>query len=305
MFEKIVLCFLMVLLVVCPAMAADKYDYSDGSMDDWGVSDQDIMDGLGGDQDAWIPSEGTVDWIVEDNIDPKDTNAAGCWDEDSGCNCYAYGVHITGQGSSYSLYKEPRLQYTCTGCGSDKIAQPSGGEKNDIEAVYFDDDKYTLYFAIIVSNNENLGDLYLSSGNGEYGIVILSHGSFEPGQVYKNPVWKDDYYQEDGSKCYWQGLQRTTIESGQYVGDASLKLTSLGINDHGYPNYLIEIKIPRQMVGSPPEGTGNVGYAFTCGNDIIDKGLSYDHETIPEFSTIAIPVVGLLAILAIMNRRRK
>lgn len=314
MFRKMVLCLLVILFLVSPAIATDKYNYADGEMDDWGITFQDIIDGLSGYENDWIPSGDNIDWIVEDNVDPNiDTANVACWSEDTGCGCeYATGVHINGEGSDYSIYYEPSLEYTCSGCGSDEIAQPSGGEKYDIEAAYFDDDKYNLYFALVVSNNEGLGDLYLNTGNGEYGIVVISHdnGDFAQGEIYKDPEWKDDYYKESDSRCYWKGLQRTTIESGQYVGDASLQLTLLEnngnvIEDNGYPNYLIEIKIPRQLVGSPPEGTGNVGYAFTCGNDIIDKDLSYNYETVPEFSTIAIPVIGMLAIVLIMNRRRQ
>jgi len=211
-----------------------------------------------------------------------------------------------GTGSTYEDYSESPLELTCTACGGySKFAQPSGGEKYDIEAIYFDDDEYNLYFAIVISDIDGIGDLYLNIQGNEYGIVIKDHDDFKKGEIYRDVVWNDDLYEENDNDCYWKGTQRTTIKSGTKVegGNAVVVTGDTGISDYGFTNYVIEIKIPRQLIGSPQQGTGNIGYSLTCGNDIIGKDVTYDYSTIPEFATIAIPAIMIIGMLYLFRRK--
>ena len=85
------------------------------------------------------------------------------------------GVHIKGVGSSYSAFSEPKIQLH----SGSWVIPPFGGEYNDLEAIFFDQDANYIYIAVVTSENPDSGgdsapgDLALnmdrSSATGEYG----------------------------------------------------------------------------------------------------------------------------------------
>ncbi|RPJ70782.1 MAG: hypothetical protein EHM20_15185, partial [Alphaproteobacteria bacterium] len=143
------LSFLLLMLLSLPAMAADKYQI-DGSLSDWGVN---LQAGLDGNDGAWKPTKNTVDWIVEDNIDP--TYATSPVDKAyPDWTGYAdTGTHIEKSGDMYITYKEPVLDSSdlWARLRDNHYLQPVGGEHYDIEALYFDDDAQNVYIAIVTS----------------------------------------------------------------------------------------------------------------------------------------------------------
>ena len=312
------------IFIVSPAMA-DKY-VIDGDISDWGV---DLANGFTNGQyptdaneKAWYTGlkYNTVDWVVEDNRDPS-------------LSSDYIGVHIYGVGTTKtSTYSEKLLHF-----GTTTIAyQPSGGEGWDIEALYFDDDEYYLYFAIVVSNNQLVpdsfscsngqpnylgpGDLYLSvltdSGWKEYGVVIKSHPNIDgdkwvyQGEVYENPSWYDDLYEQVCGRTGWNEVEKTLIDpenpGANIPNAAEVAIAQAPVSDNEYPNYIIEIKIDRTKIGYPKQGAqGPVEFAVSCGNDYIEKEITYNYNTIPEFTAIFIPAAIIIGSFYYFRMRRQ
>src|SRR5450756_1187850 len=137
------LSFLLLTLLSMPAMAYTI----DGKLDDWGVN---LQAGLDGNDGAWIPTKNTVDWVVEDNIDPVYTSDKAYPDWTGYKDT---GTHIQKSGNTYTAYKEPTLENSdwWARVRGNHYLQPASGEHYDIEALYFDDDAQNVYLAIVTS----------------------------------------------------------------------------------------------------------------------------------------------------------
>jgi len=287
----------LALVLVVPVMAA-SYTV-DGDLSDWGITPVELNRGLNdssiagqsGDPDAWAPDSDTADWIVEDNKDP-DTPSQGSHP--------GYGVHIKGTGSSYSIYDEPLVHLYPPSC-SEMHPEPFSGEAYDVEAMYFDDDEYYAYFAIVVSSETYLGDFYLEVNGEEYGIVLQDRAGLYQGQIYKDPDWiPSDYVCE---------VDKTWINAsapGTYVGMADVVISDTGISDFGYTNYVVEIRVRKTLIGCPENCTfSDISYACSCGNDHIENEVHYDYPCIPEFLTVAIPAGMVIGLVYIWKRRQR
>lgn len=281
--------FLLALGIFLLSAYAPAYTI-DGNLSDWGV---DLTEdwGLNG---TWVPSSGTADWIVEDNIDP-DCPTQGTMPNWEGHNCLdwsgytATGVHIQGTGSSYSVYDEPVFPDH-----GGIYEQPAGGEHYDIEAMYFDDDSHYAYFAIVTSMGPNgwagwyPGDLALDlnrDGYYEYGIILT--GS-DQGKICHNPGWS--------SPTDFPSSEPVRITScNNTAGIADVVYTDTSINDNEVKNWVIEIRAPKTALGEPVYGQiSNLHATITCGNDVIEL-LSYTWDfPLPEF------VSGLVAFLIVL-----
>jgi len=307
--RKVIILSLILVLVLPLAIAVPAMAYTiDGDLDDWGVN-------LSKDwslNSTWVPSGDTIDWIVEDNIDP-DCPTHGAPGEDwKGHNCLdwtgynATGVHIKGTGSSYSTYNEPVFP--------DGIyEQPAGGENLDIEAMYFDDDSHYAYFAIVISmgpegytdqfgRHTDPGDLALDLDRDEsyeYGIVLTDHENCTQGMIVKNPTWS--------KPTDFSSSKPMRIENcSSATGTATVVYENTSISDYGAGNWVIEIKAPKTALGEPLyQQISNLHATITCGNDVIEiEEVSWDYE-IPEFATIAIPVSMIFGLFYYYRRKRQ
>ena len=298
------------ILVINPALADLKPYSIDGDLSDWGITMDEIEDGLVDDDvSAWIPDCPTcqdVDWIVENDL-YSDYQSECTWNEPTHAwNFCEVGVHETGTYTSNTTYKEPRLMDTRSNPPRQYVPQPSGGEKWDIEALYFDDDEYFVYFGIVTSNITGMGDLYLEVNGNSYGVILQDHGTFKRGEIYKDPTWDTSWWaaKENGDPII------TRITSGTKVDGNAIIAINASDNpvpsDNNYPNYIMEIKIDKRLIGSPPINLeGNIGYALTCGNDYIEKRVTYNYETIPEFGAILIPAGVILGFFYYHRSKNK
>ncbi|MBN2013896.1 MAG: hypothetical protein JW778_01830 [Candidatus Altiarchaeota archaeon] len=259
----------------------------DGDLSDWGVTP--FSD--------WIPGSDTCDWIVEDNIDPARTGdpAYPDWTGYS-----ATGVHIQGTGSSSSTYSEPVLNLvdSWSAAHGGHYLQPAGGEHYDIEALYFDDDAFYAYFAIVTSMDSSgytdqygrhcdPGDLALDlDNNGVYEYGIYLYGANQ-GKICLNPTWSTP-----GSfpSSYPDGI----ASCNNHVGNATVVYTSAGVSDNSVSNYIVEVRAPKTALGEPIYGQiSDLHITMTCGNDIIEL-LEYTWNfQVPE-SAVAVALVSLL-----------
>ena len=293
---------LPLLLSIANALPTTKYTI-DGNLSDWGITLNDLKQGFYPycNKTAWLPN-GNVMFVVEDNRDPNYGPASGG---------YPTGVHILGQGNTYQKYDEPLI------AGQ---VPPIGGEYYDIEAMYVDEDANYIYVAMIVSTPSNkIGDLGLNldgikttGGYGyEYGVLLNTNNSAVQFTIYKTPTVKDWTSTEYvvSSPGYINLSNNPTpvgTAMGAYVEYPNLK-------DWGpYPTYIIELAIPKSVVGMTGKSIGitsganiktvmskfHISDTGDCGNDVI-------HNNIPvsEFSSILIPIGLVVGAVALLRRR--
>nr|WP_304364442.1 PEF-CTERM sorting domain-containing protein [Methanosarcina sp. KYL-1] len=317
--------FLVLTLLSLPAMAYEI----DGKLDDWGV---DLRSGLDGNPGAWIPAKNTVDWIIEDNIDPTYTSDKAYPDWTGYSDT---GIHIKKSGNTYVAYKEPTLS------SSDWWAQlrdyhylqPVGGEYYDIEALYFDDDAQYVYIAIVTSmpptgytdrydrfvdTGDIAIDLDADENTGEYGYEygIKTHDS-DRGMVRYEPDWS---LPQATDGFIVNAPSEFDTNTGTFAGTAELVYVNSNTDetvDYGsdaynpngvltVPNYVIEAKIPKSALGNPSAGqASNIHVSIGCGNDVIELiPVSFETE-IPEFPTVAMPVCAILGLFYIFGGRHR
>ncbi len=304
---------LVSILVLATAAAAYSVD---GSLSDWGV---DLAQGLSGTESAWASSSPTADWIVEDNIDDKCVPNTGiygrCYDW-TGYN--AKGVHIEGTGAAYSPYAEPALLHADSW---GKYDGPAGGEVYDIEALYFDDISGYAFFAIVTSMPEtghtdawgrhtDTGDLAIDLDNnpatGDYGYEYgIKTSGPNKGLVCYMPAWSLPNV-ADGFSSSAPSTMACNGPSSKVMGYAQLVYKDAGVADHGFPNWVIEVKVPKYMIGMPAKGDiSEIHTTITCGNDVIElKPVSWDFPA-PEFPSAAVPFMALIPALAYAASRRR
>ncbi|MCK4811057.1 MAG: hypothetical protein KAS74_02180 [Methanosarcinales archaeon] len=231
-----------------------------------------------------------------------------------------------------------------TGAVRPNMSNFTGPEWCDIEAMYVDDDSEYIYVLIITSMpkhgkwyGEHLqpGDLGLDfNGDGtfDYGVKIVQNdeqGKFGVvGTIYSDPNWK---------VLDW-GSGRTDITSivyGVEVGQAEIMYTGTDVGEisdvavpdgptdsglpwdtfglmkleHGgayednpsIPNEVIEIAIPKSALNLQHTML-NLQSSPSCGNGVIKLE---SVTLIPEFATLAIPVISLLGLVFYMRRREQ
>lgn len=295
----------IVLAIMTTSAAAMKYTI-DGDLSDWGVN-------LTGDwsvNETWLPCPGhnSVEFKVEDNRDPRYPLSGGG----------GTGVHIQGAGCSYSHYDEDMIW--CTHYGR-WMVEPIGGEPYDLEAKYLDEDGDYIYIAIVTSldpdetaSDKMPGDLALNlDANGvtgsfgyEYGVKLGTTSAIAQWDIGYLPNFTVPFYCEENKPAifddYLMGGHNNGTVSGAYVQNTSCNLNT-GL-DNGYPNYVIEMAIPKAKVGmagknlADPPSPKMIRIGNNCGNDHIDN-------PIPEFLTIAIPVGAILGLIYVHRRKRQ
>jgi hypothetical protein len=321
------LSFLLLMLLALPAMA--ETHYIDGDLSDWGVNLQDAYNGV---NTGWEPvGHPNVDWIAENNIDPKQaiTNTPG-YPDWTGYKSTGYHMQKNGLMTIPVDFAETDMYY-----GSTRYLQPSGGEPYDIEALYFDDDSQNAYIAIVTSMDQSgyteppneggrfveAGDIALdldrNSNTGEYGYEygIITHSTDDTkiGQIIYNPKWSLPQ-----SSIGFSGNAPSRCELGPnsiIVGKASFIYKKSSIKetvDYGSKgnkdtyNNIIEVSIPRSAIGSPsPNTLSNIHITIGCGNDVIELEPVKYKSNIPEFPSIVLPVAAIMGVMFIFGNRKK
>ena len=305
----------MAIALIAVSLASTQSDLKytiDGNLSDWGVD-------LTGDwslNETWVPNKG-IEFVVEDNNDPHH-------------KIYAVGVHIKGVGSSYEYYYEPKV---CCSPGEYKV-EPIGGEPYDVEAKYLDEDENYIYVAIVTSMNPNGSgnlepiDFAMNlDGNDstgeygyEYGVKLHTSDGIPQWDIYYLPDWAEPQYcpmNRPGKMVgALPGGGKTGTAIGAYVQCTSCNLgkscrgtrysfvdpNSTGC-DHGVPNYVVEMAIPKSAVNmtgknlTKPPFPKALWTCDTCGNDKIEN-------SIPEFLTVVIPAAALICFVFFIHRRR-
>jgi hypothetical protein len=179
-------------------------------------------------------------------------------------------------------------------------------ERDDFEALYFDDDMENFYFAVVYSYPLNLGNRKPSLGiDLDLDATISSHGIvtgleyavlIDSGLLLEDPTWSDTESHEwpDG----WQGSPLEASD-GTVIGTVAVVSQFFAPMEEG--TYIAEIAIPRDFF--PVEY--DVGHLITshitnaCGNDSIN--LTGTVSYIPEPATILFIGFGM----GIVSRLRK
>ena len=293
---KLVLVVALMLLVMPQAMAVD-INVNDGSINDWGLSQ---LTGDWSDENTWIPTIDGVSFFVEDNQDPFNTAAANY-------NASYTGVHIYGNRTYQTVYREPLLAGTW--------AEPYGGERYDIEAMYVTENTTHIFVLIIFSElypywasqglPSELADLALdldfnpaTGGYGyEYGVNLHRLGN-QNGQKY-------GIYATPNDSCWTvpspfiqnkpAEINFSVVNASNILGYAIVSYFNLNKDDFGKSNFAVEIAIPKSAVGNPTlsnnpsEALKRFWISERCGNEA--------GPTISEFLTILIPagiVIGVM-----------
>ena len=291
-YHTTILAVAALLLMAMPAAAAYTID---GYIDDWGVNPQNdsstnrLIDG------SLIPTKTGISYVIEnDNAD------------------WAYGV------------------------SGNNISNLTGLEWCDIEAMYVDHNSTHILVMIITSmpkTGMNWGSDHIQPGDiafdfnddglFEYGVKIVENddsGFGKVGEIYSNPTWAVLDPGTDRTKIVSivGGTLATETATICYTGTVG---TIAGIPDgpsstlpddtfgdparYGYlkppyPNEIIEIAIPKNVFDM--QITENIRSSITCGNGVIKLE---SVTLIPEFITLAIPVISLLGLVFYMRRKER
>jgi hypothetical protein len=288
----------VVIITAIGSAGAITIDVHDGSIIDWGLD-------LSGDwsmNDTWIPNPlvaSSIRYVVEDNVDPKLKYSNACPPVD---DIYAIGVHIRGTyPGTYSPFSEKVIRHNgkvyCPPAPTWNWVNPRVyPEKFDIEAIYWTEDDSYIYVLIITSLPQNfdyLGDLAIDvdgdSTTGGYGYDFgIELGTIEGDQfgIYATPDDDDWTTPTD----FPSEVPANIKDFSNKVGQAEGQYFDLGISDNGYPNYAIELAIPKTIV----QNAIKLHVGEKCGNDTTE---------IPEFPLLLIPA-GIILGFFYYHRRK-
>ncbi len=191
-----------------------------------------------------------------------------------------------------------------------------------------------IYFAIITSmppegynytwwgdwNQYHLipGDLALNldadSSTGdcgyEYGIKLTNDSRTiegEIGDVFYMPDW-EKISPDNISQNYMVNFSNMVDNSsaGTKTGHAEIVYTHYTDwpEDNGAPNYVIEMRVPKEALGIYGNGTADLLATVSCTNDaLMIENFSY--TPVPEFATIAVPLAMTLGLFYYYRRKRQ
>jgi hypothetical protein len=303
--KKSILCLFVLVLCLFTMQPVLGAMVIDGNLNDWGLNALSGPSSDWGKTETWLPSAG-IGYIVEDNNNPLQTGLPGF---------ERPGVHITGSGTTFQFYNENPITLN----SGHTVTPPWAGEYYDLQALYMTQDVNTIYVAVVVStpqagissggSDDQPGDLALNFGivpgekyDYEYGVKLgtrNSVGDYQPGDIVYLPDWQDIGYI---TPAIPDVMKSPSLPGGGKVGSAQIAYTGTWLNheDNGFPNYVIELAIPKQAVGNPGNiGLNSIQIAQNCQNDQL---------YVPEFPTIAFSlalIFGLVYVIFIMKDRKK
>lgn len=184
-----------------------------------------------------------------------------------------------------------------------------GGQKFDVEAMYFTRDENFAYFAIVsgfpLEGRDYLGDKYTA---GDVAFDFGSDGSYEfglettganRGKLYGNAAWTDPIFKICGP---------FDLKSGTLLGSAAFAYDKTTYITNGH--YVFEFGLPISLFGAywadpftTPEFT--MHWTMNCGNDCLRLNVPF--STIPhspEPSTYVLMLIGMAGLFALNKIRR-
>jgi len=305
--KRLLLLLTLLVLVIFTAPAVSALSITaDGDLSDWGLA---ALSGPSSDwtkNETWVPTNSQVAFIIENNNNILHKLSPGY---------YASGVHLTGSKNSYQFYNEPLGILKANG---DKVNEPYGGKRYDVSAIYLAQDSSNIYLAVISAmpqagflpgHDEQPSDLAMhfksdpaAKFGWEYGVKLGTYnavGKYNPGDIVYLPDWQDRGYLLPATPDV---MKSPALTGGgviyQLNPGTQFAYTSNWIDhtDHGCVEYVIELAIPKSVVGA-----GNVGLS----NFLITENCQNDNIYIPEFPTIAVSIGAILGIVFVIYTVRK
>lgn len=278
---KRLILFVTIIIGISGVFSNSALAYSiDGYLGDWGVTlgSESVNKGY---LNTDLPSGGLdIDYITEDNAA---SNISG-W-------------QYVGPGYSYGS-SSPSSNYYMK------------GNSFDVEAIYFDNDQYYAYIAIVQGLPSGggtapwnpwflPGDIAIDADNklntGEYGF---EYGlKISDSKLYLVRDWGSVYYSGYSSSNPW------AIKSGSEIG-----LVDFVYSGNQNSHYILEAAIPLSFLGlsaNPGDPVYTVGIHWTqqCGNDSLNLSADVNPVPVPEPSTFLLVGAGLTGV-AIYGRRK-
>lgn len=329
--------FFIFALLALPAMAA-THTMTGNIYTDWGV---DLNKAYNGDYTGWIPASKSADWVIENNIySPLINQYSGAYPDWTGYRSTGFHMQKNGLMKDPEEFKEKAMMsgtYLSPSGGEpyDIEALYFDNDKNNMyiaivtsmnQSGYTETSPWDNYKGICYRRYTEAGDIAIdldnsSSGSQEYEYGVIIHNDTTPsdsdktfyGHLIYKPKWtlpqsSDGFLENAPSDC-----DKFTYSADK--GPISLNYTKLNINekvDYGtkgtrdVPKYLIEVSIPRNKIGNPPDETlSNIHITIGCGNDVVELEPVRFKTDIPEFPSIALPVAAIMGVMFIFGRRNK
>ncbi len=220
--------------------------------------------------------------------------------EDS-VNTGSVGHPLTGSSNGIYYWIEDAV-------GSYGYVEPAyGGEKYDVEALYFTYDSNYIYGAVVTgfpvggTSSFDAGDLAIDLGADglyEYGVAVRDHDGFSEGKLYKVSEWDDVAYPSNG------GSNPFALKSGELVNANANELEFVFSDSVYTEKSVIEVKIAKSLFEgidwSIPLDIA-MHWTMGCGND---AGTVQGTDPVPEPGTILLVGTGLLGLAMSSGRKR-
>lgn len=194
-------------------------------------------------------------------------------------------------------------------------AMPIGGEPNDIEAFYFDDDPSFVYFALVTSypfHRAGSGDIAIGFGAAGYeygikvrGLDVYGHNFVSLKQLRPGEDWTYGAIPSRGPVYLAAGVGEDIGLAEIYYWNATYMLGPY--NEPGTLNHtwVMEGRMNRLLFdGLASQGNiMRLHNSMECSNDYLDLKGDFDTPRIPEPATLALISLGMLGFGVVRKKR--